>query len=203
MKIPAIALLIAIVSPFGAAYAQSSQSESCWGQASAVFAQTQVMGEHASQQPNPRLGLRNLARALYEAGVIEDDSMSSLGVFVAETEGLSIDACLDSNVIASSVAVQFGTLYYEGMMVRTLVPPASIPIKGRDNLYVVPGQLAVAAVAPGDRDYHGGQWAFHSVTWLVAAYDLTSEVEVLEAAALGDVIITRLPENDFRCPIQP
>jgi hypothetical protein len=33
------------------------------------------MGEHASQQDEPRLGLRNLARALADAGVIPDDSM--------------------------------------------------------------------------------------------------------------------------------
>jgi hypothetical protein len=65
----------------------------CWGQASAVFAQMGLMGEHASQQPNPRLGLRNLARALSDAGVIPDDSMESLGAFVAEELGLDIDAC--------------------------------------------------------------------------------------------------------------
>lgn len=40
--------------------------DACWGQASAVFAQTGEMGQHASQEPTPRLGLRNLARALYE-----------------------------------------------------------------------------------------------------------------------------------------
>lgn len=51
------------------------------------------MGEHASQQETPRLGLRNLARALDEAGVIPDDSMQSLGAFVADQLGLSIEAC--------------------------------------------------------------------------------------------------------------
>lgn len=65
----------------------------CWGQASAVFAGMGLMGEHASQQPNPRLGLRNLARALAEQGVIPDDSMESLGAFVAGELGLEIDAC--------------------------------------------------------------------------------------------------------------
>lgn len=65
----------------------------CWGQASAVFAQMGLMGEHSSQQATPRLGLRNLARALYEQGLIPDDSMQALGVFVATELGLSIDAC--------------------------------------------------------------------------------------------------------------
>jgi hypothetical protein len=53
------------------------------------------MGEHSSQQPTPRLGLRNLARALYDAGVLPDDSMQALGVFVANELGLSIDDCMD------------------------------------------------------------------------------------------------------------
>ena len=68
--------------------------QACWGQATKVFAQTGVMGEHASEQPSPRLGLRNLARALFEAGVIPDDSLYSLGVFVSAELGLSIDACM-------------------------------------------------------------------------------------------------------------
>ena len=50
------------------------------------------MGAHASEQPTPRLGLRNLARATFEAGVLADDSMQSLGAFVATELGLSIDA---------------------------------------------------------------------------------------------------------------
>jgi hypothetical protein len=97
----------------------------------------------------------------------------------------------------------FGELYYEDMIVRTVVPPAAMPQVGRDDLYVVPNQLAVAAVAPGDRDYHGGMWAVHLVTWNVAPYLLTSEDDVLGAEAAGDVTITRVPENDFECPIQP
>ena len=71
----------------------SPGGNACWGQATAAFAQTGVMGEHSSSQTNPRLGLRNLARALAEAGIIPDDSMHSLGVFVTNELGLSIDAC--------------------------------------------------------------------------------------------------------------
>jgi hypothetical protein len=47
----------------------------------------------ASEFPTPRLGLRNLARALYEAGVIDDDSMQALGRFVVSELGLEVDAC--------------------------------------------------------------------------------------------------------------
>ena len=101
----------------------------------------------------------------------------------------------------------FGLLYHNDEIVRTVVPPAATPVAGRDNFYAVVNgvedQLGIAAVAPGDRDYHGGQWAFHRVVWNVTAYLVTSEWAVLAAAAAGDVTVTRLPENDFKCPIQP
>jgi hypothetical protein len=98
--------------------------------------------------------------------------------------------------------------FYEGQMVRTVVPPAQTPQEGRDNFYAFPngaaaGQKGVVAVAPGDQDYHGGHWAFHAVTFNVTPYLLTSEAAVLAAAAAGDVSITRVAANDFRCPIQP
>jgi len=76
------------------AMAQDLPFEACWGQASRVFAEMGVTGEHASQQSNPRAGLRNLARELYDDGVLVDDSLSALGQFVAGELGLSIDACM-------------------------------------------------------------------------------------------------------------
>jgi len=66
----------------------------CWGQASAVFARMGLLGQHASQQSTPRIGLRNLARLLAEMGVIPDDSMASLGAFVAADLGLDVEACM-------------------------------------------------------------------------------------------------------------
>ena len=107
----------------------------------------------------------------------------------------------------SPAAVNFGMLFYDGQTVRTIVPPASMPKPGRDNLYVVLNggeeQLAIAAVAPGDKNYHGGKWAFHSVMWLTVPFLLKSEQDVLSAASYGDLTVTRLPQNDFKCPIQP
>ncbi len=101
----------------------------------------------------------------------------------------------------------FGKLYYEDDIVRTVIPPASMPFQGRDNLYPivggVQGQLAVAAVAPGNPGYHGGQWAVHLVEWNTEPYLLTSEADVLDAALADDVTITRMAGNDFKCPIQP
>lgn len=70
-----------------------ASGNSCWGEASAVFAQMGEMGVHSASQPTPRVGLRNLARALYDAGVIPSDTMDALGAFVATELGLSLDAC--------------------------------------------------------------------------------------------------------------
>lgn len=67
----------------------------CWGQATKVFALMREMGYHASEQEEPRAGLRNLARQLADDGVIPDDSMASLGAFVADALDLSIEACED------------------------------------------------------------------------------------------------------------
>ncbi len=101
-----------------------------------------------------------------------------------------------------------GCCYYNGQVVRTVVPPAATPQEGIDNFYGFPaaaaaGQLGVAGAAPGAPGYHGGHWKFHAVTWNVTPYPLTSEAAVLSAAAVGDVTVTRVPENDFKCPIQP
>src|SRR5881628_1993267 len=65
------------------------------------------------------------------------------------------------------------------------------------------GQKGVVGVAPGARGYHGGHWKFFAVTWNVTPYLLTSEIAVLAAAAAGDATVTRVPDNDFKCPIQP
>jgi Ser/Thr protein kinase RdoA (MazF antagonist) len=51
--------------------------------------------------------------------------------------------------------------------------------------------------------YHGGDWKFFAVTWNVAPYLLTSAGVMLAAAAAGDVTVTRVAENDFKCPVQP
>jgi hypothetical protein len=97
--------------------------------------------------------------------------------------------------------------YLDGVVVRTVVPPAATPDAGRDNFYAVMGGVAeqkgVVAVGPGSAGYHGGDWRFHAVTWNVAPYLLTSEDAVLAAAAAGDVTITAISGNDFKCPIQP
>jgi hypothetical protein len=112
--------------------------------------------------------------------------------------------------VASAMAVakvNFGELYYEGTVVRTVVPPAAMPHQGMENLYVITdgvmGQRPVVATAPGAPGYRGGKWAFHSVTWNTPPYLLTSASAVQQAEGAGDVTITRVPGNDFKCPVQP
>ena len=104
---------------------------------------------------------------------------------------------------SQAAGVVFSELFYEGTVVGTVIPPATSPKEGRDNLYGVPGQRAVIGVAPGDTDYHGGMWAFHGVVWNVTPYLLDSEASVLGAAMSGDVTVTRIPSMDFKCPVQP
>ena len=113
-------------------------------------------------------------------------------------------------VFSGSIAAQaqFGELYYNGGVVGTIIPPAAAPMEGKDPIYPVTNgvedQLPVAGVAPGDKEYHGGKWAIHLVTFMVDVepYLLTSEANVMDAYDAGDVTITRAMEADFKCPIQ-
>src|SRR6516162_11829669 len=72
----------------------SPNDQACWGQATKVFAATGELGQHASSQPTPREGLANLARALFDQGVIPAPTLPAPGAFVAAQLGLSIDACM-------------------------------------------------------------------------------------------------------------
>ncbi len=98
----------------------------------------------------------------------------------------------------------FGKLYYDGAIVRTVATPTSQPGQGVDAIYPVvggvSGQLAVTSAAPGD-NYHGGRWAVNVVSWNTTPYLLTSDEAVLAAATAGHVTIARLPNADFVCPV--
>lgn len=119
--------------------------------------------------------------------------------------GTALSAFADS----SSAEAGFGTLFYSGGTIHTVVPPAAFPNTGTDRFFKVTngaaGQLGIAGVAPGTADYHGGAWAVNLVTFSagVAPYLLTSAAAVQTAAAAGDVTVTRVPTADFRCPVQP
>jgi hypothetical protein len=91
----AVLVLLFSLLLIGSVQADTDNGSACWGQASAVFAHMGEMGLHSSEQPTPRLGLRNLARALYDQGLIPDDSMQSLGAFVVSVDPeLTVEACM-------------------------------------------------------------------------------------------------------------
>jgi hypothetical protein len=111
-------------------------------------------------------------------------------------------------VVPATAATMKGNLYHDGEIVGTVVNSGNVaPGAGRDPFYAVTngvsGQLGIAGVAPGSGAYHGGQWAFNAVTFRpgVTPYLLTSDEAVFAAQARGDVTVTRMPEQDFRCPV--
>jgi hypothetical protein len=101
----------------------------------------------------------------------------------------------------------FGQLYHDGEVLRTFGVPAAIPHGGRDPLFVftngVAEQLSVTTFAPGDVGYHGGAWAVYEVTFTGDPFLLASDEAIAVAAAGGDVMVTRAPSQDFRCPVLP
>ncbi len=109
----------------------------------------------------------------------------------------------------TSANVGFGQLFYNDIIVRTVVTPVAIPNQGTDNFYKVAngatGQLGIAGVAPGSSDYHGGHWKVFTVTFNseVTPFLLKSQAEVLSAQTAGSVTVTRNSGADFLCPVQP
>jgi len=101
----------------------------------------------------------------------------------------------------------FGNLYYNGTIVHTVVPPAKTNV-ALDNFYkvtnVAVGQLGIAAVAPGNPNYHGGHWKVFIVTFNTGVTPtlLTSESAVLNAESAGLVTVTANPSQNFLCPVQ-
>jgi len=94
MKAITTLFIASLLFTFSFAQSDKASDKACWGQASAVFAKTGELGFHSKNQTNPREGLKNLARYLYEEGVIDAPTMQALGAFVSSTLDSSIEACL-------------------------------------------------------------------------------------------------------------
>src|SRR3989454_11257035 len=95
---------------------------------------------------------------------------------VRPSGGLSFDAAAASR---PPFVFPAGCCYYQGRIVRTVVPPASDPQAGIDNFYGFPagataGQKGVVGVAPRAGGYHGGDWKLLAGTLHAAPYPLTS-----------------------------
>jgi len=90
----AVASALAIAASDARSIGQGARNEqACWGEATEALARLGEMGYHASHQDTPRLGLRNVARLLYDLGVLPDDSLQALAAFLSSALGLSIDSC--------------------------------------------------------------------------------------------------------------
>lgn len=80
----------------GAALAVPDDSvpANCWGVVTSQFAKAdRGIGEHSSSQTNPRLGLGNVAEALFEAGLIDDPHVSDLGALLAQLDEFDETVC--------------------------------------------------------------------------------------------------------------
>jgi hypothetical protein len=107
----------------------------------------------------------------------------------------------------AAAAREFGTIYVDGVAYRTFSNPARVdPGTGTDPIIAFTNfdQGGVAKHAPGPGS-HGGRWAVWLATWvdpsdarLVTHFD-----EILALADAGAVMLERVEEADFRCPILP
>jgi hypothetical protein len=78
-----------LVSP-APAQAAAPANPDCWGVVTAQQASTlHDLGEHASAQTEPRLGLGNVARALLG----DDAHVSDLGTLLASIDGTAVTSC--------------------------------------------------------------------------------------------------------------
>jgi hypothetical protein len=108
--------------------------------------------------------------------------------------------------------------YVDGELYRTVGTPTDLsgtggPDHSFDVIYGIAGQPNVATAAPGDRDYNGGRWKVHALSFTdyaaaVAAVDangsgdLDSAAEVHAAMAGGFVIGNEIVAS-FECPVIP
>ena len=118
---------------------------------------------------------------------------------------------------AASSGVGGPAFYVDGVAYRTVNTPTDLsgtgaPAHSFDTIYDFGGlQLNVATAAPGDRDYNGGRWRVHALTFTnyaaaLAAYDANdsgefdSDAEVAAALAGGAARDLGVVKS-FVCPV--
>ena len=75
--------------------AQADSTTNCWGVVTSQLAQssTGAVGDHSSSESTPRIGLANVALALFNEGVIGSPHISALAIFLAEIDGVPETQC--------------------------------------------------------------------------------------------------------------
>jgi hypothetical protein len=121
--------------------------------------------------------------------------------------GLALGGLMLLAIAAPASAREFGTLYIDGDAYRTFGNPANVPAgSGTDPLVSFTNfdQAGVAQFGPGS-GAHGGRWQVWLATWADPgdAHLITDFDDVVTAVQDGELLLTRAPEMDFRCPILP
>ncbi len=119
---------------------------------------------------------------------------------------------------AAQAGVSGPAFYVDHVVYRTVGTPTDLsgtgaPAHSWDVIYDLGGaQLNVATAAPGDRDYNGGRWQVHGLSFpsgyaaALAAGDLNddgvigSDEEVAVAMAAGAAVDTGVVKQ-FECPV--
>lgn len=95
MKNLTVALVLVAIFALALPMSAQAYTPDCWGQATATFARMGMMGEHASQQTNPRDGLANLARDLYKDEVLDAPTLQALAAWLVSIDpDLTVEACM-------------------------------------------------------------------------------------------------------------
>ena len=94
IALPALAIATAAQASHEPGNSDYRSENNCWGVVSSQRAKIDGgLGEHSSSQSTPRSGLGNVARALDDAGLLEDSTLGSLGSFLAEVDGFEETTC--------------------------------------------------------------------------------------------------------------
>ena len=117
-----------------------------------------------------------------------------------------------------SAGVTGPAFYVDGSAYRTVATPNDLsatggPLHSFDTIYDFGGaQMNVATAAPGDRDYNGGRWMVHALSFpsgyaaALAAGDadgdgrIDSDAELHLALAAGAAVDTGVVKS-FTCPV--
>ena len=94
-----------------------------------------------------------------------------------------------AGAVPAAAGVTGPAFYVDGTMYRTVGTPTDLsrtgaPAHSWDVIYDFGGvQPAVATAAPGDRDYNGGRWQVHAVSFT----DYSAAVALADANGSGDI----------------